>query len=1564
MLEGLQLFSQSKFIPHEQCYLWKPSLVGLHVVSDLVIVLSSVSILLLLVYFLRRRLDISLQRVFWLLCASSGVWGIAHLVPMWTLWYPIDWLSGLMKAIAAGVFLYVTSEIVHLLPKALALPSSVPQRETANPASATEIQEHQQSEPEWPASSQRLCLLIQQSPLAVIEWTPTLEVVEWNPAAEKIFGYGKQDVLGRQVFELIVPESAMEQVEQVRKQLLLQQGGTRSTNENITKDGNPIYCEWYNTPLVDAEGQVIGIASLVQDVTEQKLASIALEQANNQLEIRVESRTQQLQQAIAQLQNEIDQRQQVEATLREREQQYRSVVDNVKEVIFQTDVNGLWTFLNLAWTEITGFAIAQSIGTLFLDYVHPDDRQRNLEEFRPLLEGKKQYCRHEVRYRTAHGSYRWLEVLAQLTFDADGKIIGTCGTLNDITERHKSEEVLCKRERYLAALVEVQRRLLAFKGDSQNEQFSPNPYTEILEILGQVSGASRVYVFENHNPDSLPLNASRRLASGNNYSSRTPTPNSLDTGASRFANVNRSATPLKKATPYTPASQRRMANTDRQRDRALGGTVSKAGKGRVQASVSGEGDRAALPPEQRSATQASPTSGNLTEQKTLNTSELISQRAQWCAPGIHKEINNRIRQKLPSGNFFPRWMHLLSQDEIIAGIVADFPESERIVLERQGILSLLVLPLQVNGKFFGFIGFDNCIEARPWQASEVDLLRAAAAAISLWYEGFLAQKALRESEATNRALLEAIPDALLRINKEGTYLDFIPAKNLQTPISADKVIGKKVVEVLPPEWARKVIDDVKAALDTGKVQVSEGLFQLNDKQRYFEIRTVFYKDDEALMMVRDLTDRQQAEAARRQSEARLRKQHKALSDLARCQSIYSGNLSTALQEITRTVTRTLDAERCSIWLYGNDDRSSLHCIDLYELKPHRHSASYQLTAVDYPGYFKALQAERIIAASDAHTDLRLQEFTASYLTPLGITSVLIVPIHLGGLTVGVLCTEHIGPQRLWSLEEQNFVSNTAYMASLAMEASHRAATEKALRSSEKQFRQLTENISEVFFLSSPDFSQILYISPAYEEIWGRTTHSLYERPISWLESVHPDDRDRVTTALARHLQDDRIFQEEYRIVRPDGLVRWVWVRAFHVLNEAGLLVRLAGIAEDITEHKQAEEALRASEAKYRALVEKIPAVTYIAALDETSTTLYISPQVEALLGYSQTHYQRQPGLWYQQLHPDDKESAIAVRHHILTQLADRRAKNEPFVREYRLMTRTGRELWIRDEAVVVTDEAGQPLFLQGVMFDITERKRAEAEILNALAKEKELGDLKSRFVSITSHEFRTPLTTILSTAELLEHYDWTKEEQLEQLHLIQDAVKEMLQLLEDILFMGTADAGQVRFNPEPLLLNQFCQELVEQIQRGMSLTSASSGVQHTIAFASQGQSFLACMDKRLLRQVLNNLLSNAIKYSPAGGSIYFELVCQEEQAIFKIEDRGIGIPKEDQSRLFEFFHRGKNVGAIAGTGLGLAIVKTCVDLHRGEIAVNSEVGVGTQFIVSLPMKNHFCIAPYAEQTFL
>ncbi|PSB59879.1 hybrid sensor histidine kinase/response regulator, partial [Chroococcidiopsis cubana CCALA 043] len=248
------------------------------------------------------------------------------------------------------------------------------------------------------------------------------------------------------------------------------------------------------------------------------------------------------------------------------------------------------------------------------------------------------------------------------------------------------------------------------------------------------------------------------------------------------------------------------------------------------------------------------------------------------------------------------------------------------------------------------------------------------------------------------------------------------------------------------------------------------------------------------------------------------------------------------------------------------------------------------------------------------------------------------------------------------------------------------------------------------------------------------------------------------------------------------------------------------------------------------------------------------------------------------------------------------------------------------------------------VLDITQRKQAEAEMRNALEKERELNELKSRFVSMVSHEFRNPLNLISGTAQLLvrSNNKLSEPKKQELLQRQQAAVNRLIELLDDVLTLGRAEVGKLEFNPIELELEAFCRQLVAEMQ----LTAKEA---HAIALVSPGKRFTAKVDKKLLQQILTNLLSNAIKYSPQGGDITLELTCQKNEAIFRVKDEGIGIPPKDLQRLFESFHRASNVGGIPGTGLGLAVVKQAVELHQGAIAVESEEEVGTTFTVTLPM---------------
>lgn len=245
---------------------------------------------------------------------------------------------------------------------------------------------------------------------------------------------------------------------------------------------------------------------------------------------------------------------------------------------------------------------------------------------------------------------------------------------------------------------------------------------------------------------------------------------------------------------------------------------------------------------------------------------------------------------------------------------------------------------------------------------------------------------------------------------------------------------------------------------------------------------------------------------------------------------------------------------------------------------------------------------------------------------------------------------------------------------------------------------------------------------------------------------------------------------------------------------------------------------------------------------------------------------------------------------------------------------------------------------------LNQLRESEERSRLSLAKEQELNELKSNFVAMVSHEFRTPMTTIRTAVEIIEYNSnkLTNERKAKYFDQIQHAIHQMLQLLDEILFLSRTEAAKLEFNPTRLNLELFCRELVEMVQM-------SAGNQHNIIFTSQGECNQAEMDEDLLNCIFTNLLSNAIKYSTQYSNIWFDFVCQDDIVIFQIKDQGKGIPLKDQARLFENFYRASNVDKIQGTGLGLAIVKKCVEIHKGEIHLESQLNVGTTVTITLPL---------------
>lgn len=361
---------------------------------------------------------------------------------------------------------------------------------------------------------------------------------------------------------------------------------------------------------------------------------------------------------------------------------------------------------------------------------------------------------------------------------------------------------------------------------------------------------------------------------------------------------------------------------------------------------------------------------------------------------------------------------------------------------------------------------------------------------------------------------------------------------------------------------------------------------------------------------------------------------------------------------------------------------------------------------------------------------------------------------------------------------------------------------------------------------------------------------------------------------------------------------------------------------DISEFKLTKEVLKHNEIELSTLAEKTEAIILIIQEDRLR---YANLAMAEMAGYTQAEL----------LSPQFDLSQL---------ISQRTSKAQPNssiqYQEIKLTTSSGDWRYLAC-SVGILEFDGSPAELVTAI-DITEHKNAEAEVRQALEQAKQLSEIKERFVSMLCHQFRTPLNIVSFSADLLKRHvnKWTEDKQLPYLGHIQVAVEQIGLLLDEILNFGKLEAAKLNFEPKELDIEEFCGDLVVQMQ-------LASSNQKQITFINNCDR-LVYLDKKLLEPILTNLLSNAIKYSSKGSTVKFEIACVGETIEFQITDFGIGIPERDRVKLFEPFYRASNVGDLPGTGLGLAMVKMLVEVHGGHISVISEVGKGSTFTVVLP----------------
>ncbi|MCC7446024.1 MAG: PAS domain S-box protein [Anaerolineae bacterium] len=767
-----------------------------------------------------------------------------------------------------------------------------------------------------------------------------------------------------------------------------------------------------------------------------------------------------------------------------------------------------------------------------------------------------------------------------------------------------------------------------------------------------------------------------------------------------------------------------------------------------------------------------------------------------------------------------------------------------------------------------------------------------------------AQQALAEERNLLRSLIDTIPDYIYVKDTQHRLVLYNAACRLFDD-DARRGIGKTDVDFLPPDMATNFRAKEEAVL-AGEALIDQEEQTLNEQDNPIWVSTTKAPlrniNGEIVGLVgisRDITTRKRDEAALRVSEERWRE----------------------AQQMLRTILDTIPVrvfwkDRNSVYLGCN--RLFAQDIGLESPEDVVGKSAFDLPifagyAADYVAHDRA-----VLQTGTPHLRYEQSLPTVDGKDLWALTSKVPLRDSQGNIT-GVLGM---------------YIDITERKQAEEMRQRYAAEVEDLYNNAPCGYHSLDEN---GIFVRIND-TALRWLGYTREEVVGKLhiTDLLTSRGVQAFQTSFPQFK-------VRGWVNDR----EYELVRKDGSRLTVLLSSTAIYDEQGQYVMDRATYFDITALQQAQVALQESEARFRGYFE-LPLVG-MAVTSPEKDWLQVNDKLCEMLGYSRDELVQKS--WVELTHPDDAVLDLEQFEQVLAGQFDDYSLDKRYYRK------DGQIIYASITTRAVRDINRQISYFVTLVQDITARKHLEDELRRALDREKELNELKTRFVSLVSHEFRTPLSSIQLASELLQryHHKMTDDQRIARMVGIQTEVRHMVRLLNDVLTISRIERGKLVFNPAPLDVVVCCQDLVETAQ---AVTDT-----HRFVFTATGDCPIHNADSELLQHILTNLINNAVKYSPVGKSIYLNVDCQAEQVMFKVRDEGIGIPIVDQLHIFESFYRAGNIGQIGGTGLGLAIVKQMVERHGGDVTFESEVGIGTTFTVTIPTnipagQDHEKPAPY------
>lgn len=779
------------------------------------------------------------------------------------------------------------------------------------------------------------------------------------------------------------------------------------------------------------------------------------------------------------------------------------------------------------------------------------------------------------------------------------------------------------------------------------------------------------------------------------------------------------------------------------------------------------------------------------------------------------------------------------------------------------------------------------------------------------------EEALRNSEELYRNLVENINEIYYLVDSQGKITYASQNLKLGTGYSQEEVIGKSYVRFIHRDDRLSVTEFYQKCARNGTVDTNLEFRSLRKDGSFYwaeQITRILRSADgqpvEYRNVIRDITNRKRAEEALRNSEYK----YKSIFDYAPIgifQSLLNGNIRIANLTFAKilgcdSVEEVIQLNENEIY-YDKNERISL--IDKFE--------------------------------------------------PLGAAI---------GLEVRwkTKFNEPIWVQLSFHCIK-NRAGQTEYFEGYITDITNKKRIDEELKKSEERYRSLFEHTSAVMLLIDPDDGSIRGANKSACDYYGYAYQDLMKMNFSLIDLYSAEN---LKTFTGGDITPGKDFYSSHRL--SDGDIRDVEIHGGLVnINEK---VTIFLIVHDITKRRTAEKQLEEYKTHLENLVEerteKLDKVNKLLK-SEIEKLKVAEENIQDQLRFRQTLIDTIPnpiffcdtgkrytgcnkafeifhGLTNEQLRGKTvfdlaPDRSLAEFHNRMDDELLKNPGEQKF--ETRIYNTLGKENFVMVYKATFNKSDGTVGGYVGILLDITEIKKLENEIRIALDKEKELSELKSRFISVASHEFRTPLTSILASADLLELYgrNWPESKYNEFITNIQNSVEYLNELINDVLTVSKSDSGNIKFNPAETDLLELINGILENVKM-----SATKSIKFEFKYKMEETIFF--VDAKLITQILSNVLSNAVKYSNEGGTVNFKAEKDSKFLLFTVTDNGIGIPEEDLERLCEPFFRGQNVGSIPGTGLGLSIAKKSAEIHRGKLVVESKPNKGTKITVILEYK--------------